>query len=71
MRTFEYDRVAILNYLRQAVKRMREIASARPDAIASDMLAMADEIAADVAALEPELIEAGYLSKRTNGTLRS
>jgi hypothetical protein len=56
-----YDRIAVLNYLKQAVIRVRAIANATDGTMGSDMLAMADEIAVDVEALEAELIAKGYI----------
>ncbi|HEX4194754.1 MAG TPA: hypothetical protein VHY80_16725 [Stellaceae bacterium] len=55
------DRIEILNYLKQSVKRMRELAQADPSPFGEALRTLADEIAVDTAKLEAELVEAGYL----------
>ena len=59
-------RLEVLDYLKQSVERMRRLAKADSDKFSSDMLAVADQIAGDVANLEAELIEAGYFPKPAN-----
>lgn len=63
---FEYDRVAVLEYLKRSIERMRELAKVGSDKLSTDMLVIADQIAADAARLEAELIAAGYLPKPAN-----
>ena len=58
---FEYDRVAVLDYLKQSVDRMRDLAKAGSDKLSTDMLAIADQIADDAAKLEAELIAVGHI----------
>lgn len=57
----EYDRVAVLNYIKRSVERLRDLAKAKSDNLSSEMLAIADQISADAAKLEAELIAAGYI----------
>lgn len=57
----EYDRVAVLDYIRRSVERLRGLAKAKSDNLSSEMLAIADQISADAAKLEAELIAAGYI----------
>ena len=61
-----YDRVVVLEYLKQSVERMRELAKTGSDKLSAEMLALANQIAKDTASLEAELIEAGYLPKLAN-----
>lgn len=58
---FQYDRVAVLEYIKQSVDRMRELAKAGSDKLSADMLAIADQIADDAAHLEAELIAVGHI----------
>jgi hypothetical protein len=67
MSGLRYDRIEILNYLKQSVKRMREIADGDPGQFGEAMRKLADDIALDTAKLEEELIEAGYLPRSANG----
>jgi hypothetical protein len=60
------DRIEILNYLKQTVKRMREIAQADPGQFGDAIRKLADDIAVDAAELEAELIEAGLLPRPTH-----
>ena len=60
------DRLEILEYLKRSVRRMRELAAQNPGKFAEEMLAVADDIADDVARLEGELIEAGHLPTPAN-----
>jgi hypothetical protein len=62
-----YDRIAVLDYLKQSVERMREFAKAGSDTLSSEMQAIADQIAIDAAKLEADLIEVGYLPRAANG----
>jgi hypothetical protein len=57
-------RLQVLQFLRDSERRMREIAAQHPSAITPDLLRIANEIAADSAKLEAELIEAGLIAKR-------
>lgn len=55
----------MLVYLRASATRMRRLAVEQPSAISPDLLRIADEIAADAATLESELVAAGLLSPAT------
>lgn len=66
MNPLEYDRVAVLEYIKQSVERLRDLAKANTDKLSADMLAIADKIAGDAAKLEAELVAAGYLPKAAN-----
>jgi hypothetical protein len=61
-----HDRIEILNYLKQSVKRMRAIADGDPGQFGDAVRKLADDIASDTVELEAELIEAGYLPKPAN-----
>ena len=65
-RVLEYDRLEILDYLKRSVRHMQQIASNNPGGFGQMLLAVANEIAGDTAALEVELIEAGYLPRPAN-----
>lgn len=58
---FEYDRVAMLECIKQSVERLRELAKVNPNKFGADALAIADQVAEDALKLETELIAAGYL----------
>jgi len=55
------DRLEVLEYLKRSVGRMRRLAAEHPGRFAEELLAVADEIAEDVARLEGELAAAGHL----------
>ena len=57
-------RLQVLKFLRDSEKRMREIAAQHPSGITPDLLRIADEIAADAAKLESELVAAGLIVPR-------
>jgi hypothetical protein len=59
--SLDYDRVAVFDYIKQSVERMREMAKASSDKFSSELLAIADQIAEDAGKLEAELIASGYL----------
>ena len=60
------DRREELQYLKRSVQRLRELAPSNPAKIESQLLHIADELADEAAALEAELIEAGYIPKSKN-----
>lgn len=60
------DRIAVLNYFKEAHKRMREIAQGHPGEFGQSMLLFADTMADDTAELEAELIASGYLPRAAN-----
>jgi hypothetical protein len=66
MSSLDYDRVAVLDYLKEAIERLRHRALAGSDNLTADILEVADDLARDAAALEAELIEAGYILKPAN-----
>jgi hypothetical protein len=58
------DRLEVLDYLKRSIQRIRDVAAAHSNEnISSEMLKIADAVAADTAELEQELIDAGYLPK--------
>ena len=61
MRLVRNDPVQVLEYLKRSVERMREITRANPAKWGSEMLKVADQIAADAERLEAELRAAGYI----------
>ena len=61
MYSLDYDRIAVLDYLKQSIERMRQLAQAISDRIGSEILAVADQIADDAAKLEAELIAVGHI----------
>lgn len=60
------DRLEVLDYLKQSIERVRAFAAAQAGRIASELLQAADELAADTARLEAELIASGYLPGSVN-----
>ena len=66
MYSLDYDRLAVLNYLKEALMRMREIATGHPGEFGASMLLVADRIANDTAKMEAELVAVGYLPKAAN-----
>jgi HEPN domain-containing protein len=58
------DRFAVLDYIKQSVERLRDLARANSDKLHSEMLALADQLAENAANLEAEMIEAGYIPAR-------
>jgi hypothetical protein len=63
MAVFKNDRVEVLQYLKQSIQRLRDEAQAQSGAFGDHLREIADQIAKDTAALEAEMIEAGYLLK--------
>ena len=61
MYSLDYDRIAVLDYLKQSIERIRQLAKASSDKLSADMLAVADQIADDAAKLEAELIAVGHI----------
>jgi hypothetical protein len=59
-----YDRVGILDYLKNSVQRMRERAEHDAGQLGDTLRQAADDIAADIAKLEAELIAAGYITPK-------
>lgn len=57
------NRLQVLQFLKDSARRIREIATANPSKVTADLLRIADEIEADAANLEAELIEAGVIPK--------
>ncbi|HWE72859.1 MAG TPA: hypothetical protein VG328_06845 [Stellaceae bacterium] len=62
------DRIEILNYLKQSVKRMREFAQTDTGQLGEEMRELANEIVQDTAKLEAELVEAVYLPGATSAS---
>jgi hypothetical protein len=61
MSVVTYDRIEILEYLKESVQRVRETAWMQPIESRAKILHIADQIADDTAQLESELVAAGYL----------
>jgi hypothetical protein len=59
------EKVEALKYLKGSIQRIRELATANPGKIGTQMLVIADDIANDMTKLEAELVEAGYLPDPT------
>ena len=66
MYLLDYDRVAILDYLRELVERIREAAKNDPGQLGECLRMAAEEIASDTANLEADLRALGYLPKPAN-----
>ena len=56
------DRREELDYLKRSVDRLRELAPSNPAKIGVQLLRIADELAAEAAALEAEISEAGSIA---------
>lgn len=57
------NRLQIIEFLLASSKRVREIAATHPSKISHDLLRLAEDIEADAANLEAELIEARLIRK--------
>jgi hypothetical protein len=66
MYSLDYDRIAVLDYLKKSIERMRKAAKDDPDQRGERLRTVAEEIAADTAKLEADLIAAGHLPKAAN-----
>jgi hypothetical protein len=60
------DQVGVLEFLKRSGHRLREMALAHPGEFGTQLLEIADQIVAEAAALEVELIEAGFFPKPAN-----
>ena len=56
------DRREELDYLKRSVQRLRELAPSNPAKIGAQLLHIANELAEEAAALEAELVAAGYIA---------
>ncbi len=62
----DYDRIAVLDYLKESIERMRKAAKDDPSQLGECLRTVAEEIAADTAKLEGDLMAAGHLPKAAN-----
>lgn len=60
---FEFDRLGLLDYLRESIKRLRVLAEREGGEASEKIRLLAVQIVNDVEILEAELIAAGYIQK--------